>query len=179
MNYLEKYTEEDSQKISYLPLAIGALMGVAGSKNLSGTKNMFLFSNFDSVTFSILRASATVSNLREEQKDNNLISPQEEQLAIMKSSLKDRAYLDTVLNLNKVTSVNEFLNIVIRDCQEVVNIIDKKEDQKTIKDYKDWLLSIALKVANESKEGSFLGFGGERFSKEERRLYKKIELYLK
>jgi hypothetical protein len=61
----------------------------------------------------------------------------------------------------------------------VLGILNSREDQKTVSEYKEWLLRIAKNVAYAAKEGDFLGFGGERFSRAEREFYAALEKALK
>ena len=42
--------------------------------------------------------------------------------------------------------------------------------------YKEWILTIADKVANAAKEGGFLGFGGERVSEKEREAIEQLRM---
>ncbi len=57
----------------------------------------------------------------------------------------------------------------------VLGVLESREDAKTVAEYKEWLLYIAKNVAYAAKEGDFLGFGGERFSKSERAFYAALE----
>lgn len=61
----------------------------------------------------------------------------------------------------------------------VLGVLNSREDQKIVSEYKEWLLKIAKNVAYAAKEGDFLGFGGERFSKGEREFYAALEKALK
>jgi len=87
-------------------------------------------------------------------------------------------HLMQVINSNNINTTEDLSIVVLKDCEKVLETLKTKENQQTISEYTSWLLDIALTVANTSKEGSFLGFGGERFSKEEQRIYKKLESVL-
>jgi hypothetical protein len=50
-----------------------------------------------------------------------------------------------------------------------------REAPETLKEYKTWILKTAMEVAKAGKEGGFLGFGGEWFSEEERKLYNRLQ----
>lgn len=61
----------------------------------------------------------------------------------------------------------------------VLGVLSSREDAKTVAEYKEWLLYIAKNVAYAAKEGDFIGFGGERFSKKEREFYSALEEILR
>jgi len=171
MSYSEKYTKEEWKTISYLPQGIGYLMGGAGNEKLFGSSSEKMI-----VTTLILSAW-------KEYPENLLIKAivtNPENLQEFMANAKIHIdYIISLLEKNNITTTKKFLDFIITDCEKVLALIKPKEIQKDIEEYKKWLLDIALKVANESKEGSFLGFGGERFSEEEQRLYKKLKLILK
>ena len=67
---------------------------------------------------------------------------------------------------------------MFRELSEVIAALVSHEPPQTVREYKDWLLLIAEKVALASKEGDFFGIGGERFSKKERELFKALKNHL-
>jgi hypothetical protein len=56
--------------------------------------------------------------------------------------------------------------MLINRCQEAVELVAKKSPNEA-EEYKRWLLSLAQKTAEASKEGGFLGIGGTLVSDEE------------
>jgi hypothetical protein len=52
-------------------------------------------------------------------------------------------------------------------CRQVSLILQSKASVEESDSYKRWLMAVAEKVAEASKEGGFLGFGGERVSEGE------------
>ena len=54
--------------------------------------------------------------------------------------------------------------------RSALEILKEKGRPEDVKAYGDFLMTLAERVANAAKEGSFLGFGGERFSEPERAL---------
>ena len=58
--------------------------------------------------------------------------------------------------------------MLIDRCQEAVDLVATKSPAEA-EEYKRWLLSLAQKTAEASKEGGFLGMGGTRVSDEESR----------
>lgn len=171
MSFLEKYTEEEWRVVSYLPQGIGLLIGGAGS---------------DSVTSSgveMMESIKTILAGKEKFPKNNLIQEIVGDSDDFRNGLKNfKSHIDNLMSViddNKIKTTEQLSVIILSDCEKAIEIIRDKEEEQILNEYKNWLLYIAFKVANRSKEGSFLGFGGERFSKEERRLYKKLELILK
>ena len=171
MSSFDKYTQEEWEIISYLPQEIGLLMGGAGS---------------DSITSSgveMMEGVKTILAGQEKFPKNTIIQKivgnTEDHRNTFNKLESQVANVMTVIEDNKIKTTEEFSVIVLRDCEKAIEVMKDKEEEQTVAEYKNWLLYIAFKVANRSKEGSFLGFGGERFSKEERRLYKKLELILK
>ena len=168
---MEKYTPEEWKTISYLPQGIGYLMGGAGNEKLFGSSS-------EKLIVSTLLLSAW-----KEYPDNTLIKSiitnPENFNQFFENAKSHLAYVMFLIEKHSIKTTKNFLTIILNDCTKVLDIIKTKESQKDINEYKSWLLDIALKVANETKEGSFLGFGGERFSEEEQRIYKKLELILK
>ncbi len=172
MKYLEKYTATEWELISYLPVAVGQLMGGVGSKRITGS-------------FAEMRTSLDIIFKGKEQfPDNKLI----QEIVPDRTNFKEfsemfhhyfEIFLRTLTH-HQINTTEKLLQIVLLDCEKALDILKIKEGfQQTIDEYKNWLLFIAFKVAHASKEGSFLGFGGQRFSKEEQRVYRKIELLLK
>ena len=58
----------------------------------------------------------------------------------------------------------------IDKARTAVSILKQKSTPEDVKAYQDFLLNLGNRVANAAKEGSFLGFGGERVSEPERSL---------
>jgi hypothetical protein len=78
------------------------------------------------------------------------------------------------LKSKNIDSFEKMQDAVIEDVKKVDELLKQKSDQKEAGEYKEWALEIAKNVANAAKEGGFLGFGGERISKEEREFFEKI-----
>ncbi len=52
-------------------------------------------------------------------------------------------------------------------CRQVNQVLQSKANTDDVDSYKRWLLSVAQKVAEATKEGGFLNFGGVRVSESE------------
>jgi hypothetical protein len=74
---------------------------------------------------------------------------------------------DELRGPTETVSVGEIKDRAIELCREVVGILQSKADARDADDYKRWLLAVGQRVAQASKEGGFLGFGGARVSDSE------------
>ena len=170
MNYKEKYTPEEWEIVSYLPLAITQLMGGAGSKGkIASTSEMA--SGLQMISNGLKRYS--------KNELINAIAPDKEDFANHANTIK--SYLDVLIifwEQNDIETTEDFLKMTLDHCDQVVVILKNKELDQVISEYKNWLLEIAFVVANDSAEGSFFSFNREVFSKEERRIYDKLKTVL-
>jgi hypothetical protein len=66
----------------------------------------------------------------------------------------------------------------IESVRQVATLIDKKTKPDEAQGFKQWLVSVAQKVAEAAKEGGFLGFGGTRVSEEEAATIKELSTTL-
>jgi hypothetical protein len=66
----------------------------------------------------------------------------------------------------------------IESLRQVAALIDKKTKPDEAQGFKQWLVSVAQKVAEAAKEGGFLGFGGTRVSEEEAATIKELSTTL-
>lgn len=62
----------------------------------------------------------------------------------------------------------------IESVRQVAALIDKKTKPDEAQGFKQWLVSVAQKVAEAAKEGGFLGIGGTRVSEEEAATIKEL-----
>jgi hypothetical protein len=66
----------------------------------------------------------------------------------------------------------------IESVRQVAALIDKKTKPDETQGFKQWLVSVAQKVAEAAKEGGFLGIGGTRVSEEEAATIKELSTTL-
>jgi len=162
------YTEEELNLLANTPHIIGTAMAFAGSSGLFGTgKEMFV------------NAQAVMSGVKD-YPDNALIqailpdvkSDASEAMAKMK---KIRDWGVARYKAKGVDSAEKFQAEAVEDCKAVAAVLEAKASTQEATEYKLWAMSIAGKVAMAATEGGFLGFGGERFSANEKQLYSQIE----
>ena len=78
-----------------------------------------------------------------------------------------------------VKSSEGLQKFVLQDCENAIKILEKHEAADVVQGYKKMIIQLAEKVANAAKEGDFLGFGGERFSEKEQKLFAELKNKLK
>ncbi len=74
-----------------------------------------------------------------------------------------------------ITSREELQNMAIHDCRDAAKLVDERCSEAEALVYRQWTISVARSVAEAAKEGSVLGFGGERISAPERELLQRID----
>ncbi len=163
MGKLENYTESEWEVVSSVPQLVGVAMAGAGSSGLIGsTKEMFA-------------SARSIMSARKEYEGNTLIQSILPDTSDPKAAMADaKAQREIVMGRLKssgVKSSEELQNFILQDCEKAVQILEQKESAEVVSGYKQLVLQVAEKVANAAKEGDFLGFGGERFSEKEQKLF--------
>jgi len=67
---------------------------------------------------------------------------------------------------------------IVGDCKAAIALVDEHCTDADASAYRQWTLNVARSVAEAAKEGSILGFGGERVSEHERKLLNELEQVL-
>ncbi len=156
----EQFSDADWEVVNSLPLLIGSAAASAGRSGLFGT---------------LKEAMASVSGLMEglEQFPNNslvkALVPSKEDAKAGKELLKSQQ--ETAMAKIKSQGIkksDELLGMVMGETEKVMGILGSSASDQETKEFKEWIYSIATKVAEASKEGGFLGFGGERVSEGEK-----------
>jgi len=165
-----EFSEDEWFLLSSTPAAIGAMMSAAAPSGVFGT-------------IKELSASmrATVHGLQS-HSGSELIAALLERSDNW-SDAKDKAsdYSERTRERFKeqdATSPEKLKNLILADCKTVASLVDERCEQSEATAYKDWCITIAAKVAEASKEGSILGFGGTRISETEKTQLAEIEAAL-
>ena len=74
-----------------------------------------------------------------------------------------------------VKTPEQLREFLLDECRRANRVLADNASASEAAEYKEWVISIAEKVAAAAKEGGFLGFGGERISEEERELLQEIQ----
>lgn len=162
------YTEEELNLLTNTPHIIGAAMAFAGNSGFFGTgKEMFV------------NAHAVMDGIKD-YPDNALIQAilphvQDGAMVTADKMTKVREWGVARFKAKGVDSAQKFQMEMVEDCKAVAALLALKASVQEAEEYKQWAMTIAEKVAMASTEGGFLGFGGERFSANERALYNQIE----
>lgn len=170
MEFSEKYTTEEWKTISSVPQAVGAVMASASFSGLIGSGKEMLAN---------VRA---LMNAKTEYANNGLIQEilpdAKDRSKAMEKAKEQRTFLMDRIKENNIKDSEQLSKLILEDCKKSIELIEAKEDANVVSDYKKWVLAIAEKVANSAKEGDFLGFGGERFSEKEQKLYRELKTIL-
>lgn len=167
MGKLENYTESEWEIVSSTPQLVGVAMAGAGSSGLVGsTKEMFA-------------SARSMMTAKKEYADNALIQSIMPDTSDPKKAMSDaKAQREIVMGRLKssgIKSSEDLQGFILQDCEKAINILEQKESAETVNGYKQMVLEVAEKVANAAKEGDFLGFGGERFSEKEQKLFAQLK----
>ncbi len=165
------YTEEELNLLANTPQLLGATMAFAGSSGLFGTGKE-MFTNAKSVLAGI---KDYPNNALIQAILPNVQGVAADEVAKMK---KIRDWGTARMKAKGVDSADKFQEAALADCREVMALLAAKSSAQEADEYKQWSLSVAEKVAMATSEGSFLGFGGEQFSANEKLLLSQIETVL-
>lgn len=163
MKKLDNYTAEEWKIVSSLPHLVGISMsGIAASGLVGTTKEM-------------IANSKAWKNAKKLYADNHLIQammPSLESFGETMDEAKEsrNAILDK-LKSNDVKDAEGMADIVMHDADMAMDILEAKESEQTVEEFKLWLLEIAEDVAKAGVEGDFLGFGGTQYSDKEKKLF--------
>lgn len=170
MSISEKYTAEEWKTVSSLPQSVGAIMASAGFSGLIGSgKEMFA-------------SVRGIMDAKQEYANNNLIQEiipnAKDRSEALETAKEQREFLMSRIKEHNIKSSEDLRELILSDCKKSVELIDAKESTEIAGEYKQWVLNVAEGVANAAKEGGFLGFGGERFSEKEQKLFGELKTIL-
>jgi flagellar motor component MotA len=167
MSIRENFTDQEWFLLGSTPGLIGAAVAAAGKSGPFGTIN---------------EAMSSMQSLMEGAKDyqdNELIQTL---LAKAKSREEAKAEFEKFrgMAMEKLQGKKpaELSQIMLEDTKNVVALLKQKASPSQAEQYKSWAMAVAENVANASREGSFLGFGGEQVSAEEKALLEQIKAAL-
>lgn len=163
MRKLENYTEQEWETVSSLPHLVGiAMSGIAASGIVGTTKEA-------------MANSKAWKNARDKYPDNALIQAMMPSMESLDKAMDDakemRQDLMDKVKSNNIKDGEGLAEIVMRDAEKAMDILEAKEDAKTVEEFKSWLTEIAHDVAHAGTEGDFFGFGGTQYSEKEKQLF--------
>ena len=145
------YTPEEWKTICAAPIMAGLLVTISDVSGPIGTAKEAM-----SIVKGVTETVATTNN--------ELIKAVADQI----TQFSGRPNLPDVPN-----DLEGARNFLIQGCKQAVAVVAAKSPAEA-DEYKDWLTTLAQKASEASKEGGFLGFGGELVSEEEAAAVKEL-----
>ena len=158
MTTRSEFTAEQWQALRNAPQLVALATAAAGNSGLFGS-----LSEGMATASKIAEAVRSEFPLLKEVFDRNEIRVAQEEIRGMLKSVKDRSALSATLQDSAAASI-----------RAAMAALDAKGASADAEAYRRFLGGIADSVANASKEGGFLGFGGERVSEGERQFIAKL-----
>jgi len=151
MSNKNDYTPEEWQTLMDVPMLVGAAVMVIGKSGLGTMKESFTL------------AHETLGAIKS-YPDNELIQ------SILEARVKggEKSSIESFSSPLLKKRPEEFKDEVVKICRQGNAILASKASPQEAAEYKAWVREIADKVAHAASEGGFLGFGGTRFSDEEK-----------
>jgi len=153
--------------LSSTPASIGALMSAAEPSGAIGTMKELSASMSATVRGLQTHGSSELVVALLDRSDN--WSDAAERAADYRDRTQSR-FQDA-----NITTQEGLKKLVLDDCRAAAALVDEHCVEREASAYKDWCVLIATKVAQASKEGSILGFGGSRVSDAESATLLEIE----
>lgn len=168
MGIKDNYSEEEWFVIASAPSMIGSAVVTAGRSGAMGTMREILAS---------ARATAEVAKA---SADNELIqsilpSPEMARDEAKAEAQKMRDSAMEKVKAGNVESPDELADFALNTLRDALSLLGGVASEKDINEYKDWVRTVAKDVAEASKEGGFLGIGGERISEREAAFLARLE----
>lgn len=163
MKKLDNYTEQEWETVSSLPHLVGLSMsGIAASGFVGTMKEM-------------MANSKAWKAAKEKYPDNQLIQAMMPNMENFGEAMDDaKEVREDIMEKLKSSDIKDgegLAQIVMEDADKAMDILEAKEDEKNVSEFKNWLLEIAQDVAKAGTEGDFLGFGGTQYSDKEKQLF--------
>jgi len=165
MNIQNNYSAEDWERINLLPSIVGAATACAGTNGLFGM---------------VKESMGSVQTMLAGVKlypDNQLIkavSPDmTDRKAAKQTAMAQREAFKTKMKNADIKKREDLMRLALDETMSVMKTLPAG-----IAEFKEWVQSIAQKVAEAAKEGGFLGFGGTAVSEGEQQFLNDLKLAL-
>ncbi len=170
MNIQDNYSAEDWETISLLPSVVGAAAACAGTNGLFG----MIKESMSSVQTMLAGAKM--------HPDNQLIkavSPDmTDRQAAKQTAMAQRESFKTKMKNAGIKKREDLMRLALDEAMAVTKTLPAGASEQEIAEFKEWIQSIAQKVAESAKEGGFLGFGGTAVSEGEQQFLNDLKLAL-
>ena len=165
------YTDDELALLATTPQLIGSAVASAGSSGLFGTgKELFATASSVMAGVKTFPGNALISQL--------VPDIQGDRQQAMDKMKKFRDWGMTRFKQKGIDNADKLRAQMLDDCKAVTALLATKATPQEAREYRQWALSVAEKVATAASEGSFLGFGGERVSDTEKQLIVQIRTAL-
>jgi len=150
------FTEEEQFLLMSVPAMIGSAVSMSEKSGVLGT-----------VKEAMSSAKSLMGGIKEyptNQVLRDVLPILEERQEAIEHAKKYKDKAMSRMKENGINTPEKFKQQLLQDCKEVARILDAKASDQDTREYKEWAMAIAEKVAMASKEGGFLGFGGQQVS---------------
>jgi len=161
----DNFTDEEWAKIISTPELVGFAVTMAGYSGITGTMKesyslatMFYKDKDTKIESKLVNSFLYDTDDLEKSKETREIRK-----AYVSKTMEGKA---SVLDDLSISEVEASLAILKDKCPEEIDA------------YKDFLITMANKVANAAKEGGFLGFGGTRVSEKEAEYIERLKTFM-
>lgn len=164
------FTDEEQFLLMSVPAMIGSAVSMSEKSGVIGT-----------VKEAMSNAKSLISGIKEyptNQVLKNVLPIIEERKEALEYAQKYKQKALSRMKEKGIDNPDKFKQQLLQDCNEVAKILDAKASNQDKHEYKEWAMAIAEKVAMASKEGGFLGFGGQRVSPGEVEIINDVALAL-
>ena len=170
MSIKDSFNDEEWFLLGSMPGMVGAAMSNAAPSGIIGTiKEMS----------AAMRASAQAKyDHPESELINSLMTKAENWDEAKEKVAEYRERAQERIKSANITSREELQNMALEDCSRAAKLVDERCSEAEAQVYRQWTISVARTVAEAAREGSVLGFGGERISAPERELLQRIDATL-
>jgi len=167
MEIVGKYSPEEWDTLSVLPMLIGTAMTAASDSGFFGTaKEAFVSSQLQNTVVEDIPQNALIRAVIKRPADFSEAKTQvSEQFARLKKLLNEEG-AETPEAIKAVT---------IKKLKHLAENLMLKEEPSIAEAFQKWLVAYAEKVANAASEGGFLGFGGKKVSDAEQTFINEIK----
>lgn len=158
MSIKSTFSEDEWKSLNATPALLGLAISAAGNSGIMG---------------SIKESYASISTIMgglTSFPGNELIqalAPGKQATEAKETAMFQRAIVKEMLAAHEVKTPEQIKDLAFNQIKSAVTVLDQKYVGQTADEYRAWLMQIATKVAEASKEGGFLGFGGTRVSEGE------------
>jgi hypothetical protein len=155
------YIDEELRLLAGLPQLIGAAVASASGSGAIGTGKEF-----------IAGATSLLEGLRS-YPDNSIIrqilpNPAADRSKALEWAKASREWVTQQVSTDGRPSRENLATATLQAAEAASRLLNAKASPRESREYREWTLSVAERVANASSEGGFLGFGGERVTTEEK-----------